>query len=144
MKNYMSILVAVDLNLKEDEELILKALKLAKNSDAKVYIVHVVDTAGNYGMASPQILLDSIENNQSNARKVLSELGARFEIPKESQIVKVGLVKEVIVDLVKNINADLLLMGNHGRHGILASFIYNNTVNLVKNVDCDMIAVWVA
>ena len=143
MKNYMNIIVALGLNQEEDELLLHKALDLSKDCNAKLNLVHVISPIYNYGMSSPEIF-DCVEKHEEYARKKIAELGAIYEIPKDSQFVKVGSIKNVIVDLVKKVEADLLVMGNHGRRGFNALFFDNNTVNLVKNTGCDMLAVKVA
>ena len=140
----MNILVAVELIREVDEEIIGRALDVAQGCDANLHLVHVVDTTGEYGVTSPHMLVDIIEEHEANARKQINELGTAFDIPQENQFVVVGLVREVIADLLKIIDADLLVVGNHGRHGFDALFHWNNTVSLAKHTDCDMLAVRVA
>ncbi|MFK7824188.1 MAG: universal stress protein [Oligoflexales bacterium] len=143
MNRYMNILVAVGLNQNEDEQLLRKALDLSKGYKAKLNLVHVISPIYNYGMSSPEIF-DCVEKHEAYARKRVAGLGTIYEIPRDSQFVKVGAIKKVIVDLVEIVEADLLIMGNHKRHGINGLFFDNNTVNLVKNTGCDMLAVRVA
>ena len=140
----MSILVAVELSRKKDEKVIRKALELAKKRKAELSLVHVVNPIYNFGMMSSQILIDCLQRHEAYARKKVSELGFQFKVPKESQFIKVGHVKEVITDLINIIDADLLVVGNYTRPGFDSLFHKNNAVSLIKHTDCDMLTVRVA
>ncbi|MFK7827600.1 MAG: universal stress protein [Oligoflexales bacterium] len=140
----MNILIAVELNQKEDQQIIYKTLELVKNRNSKIHLVHVVRPIYNFGMISTQILLECLQKHEAYARKKVSELGACYKVPKEFQFVKVGYIKEVITDLIHIIDADLLVMGNHDRHGFAVLIHRNKTINLLKHLDCDVLAVKVA
>ena len=144
MEDLMNLLVAVELDQKADEKVISKALDLVKYCNFNLNLVHVVDPVCDAGMISSQVFLDCLQNHEECAREKIAVLGSIFGVPKEFQFVKIGLVKEEIADLVKMIHVDLLVMGNHGRHGFDALFRWNNTVSLVRHADCDMLAVRVA
>ncbi|MFK7823458.1 MAG: universal stress protein [Oligoflexales bacterium] len=141
MREIMNILVAVDLDPKQSEQILETARDLRKDCTARVHLVHVIEPI--YEMISPRIL-DIVEEHKAYAKRKILDLGTLFDIPKEYQFVKVGNIRLEILDLIDLIDADLLVMGNHGRHGFKGLFNRNNTSELLKNLDCDMLSVRVA
>ncbi|MFK7826143.1 MAG: universal stress protein [Oligoflexales bacterium] len=141
MENSTNILVALELILEIDDKIMHKALDAANKQSANLNVVHVIDAVGEHGMVSPEFLSQDFEERQDDAIKKISELGFQFKVPKENRFVKVGGVKEVMVDLIRSIDASLLVVGNHSRHGFDTWFHWNHTINLVKHIDCDVLAV---
>ena len=138
----MNALVAVELDQETDSQLVSKAIDLTKNIKANLHILHVIEPIYTYGI-TPPLFVDP-KQYKDQVAKIMSDLGSKFNISKEFQYLKVGQVDEVIAHMVKAIDANLLVMGNHGRHGFNALFNSNHTTNLVKNMECDMLAVRVA
>ena len=139
MKDYMNILVAVELVRAVDEKIINEFLDMAKDGSINLHLVHIIEHA-----YTPTLFLDSRRKYEAYIRREMSELGADFDIPERNQFVIVGNIDKEIVDLLKIIDADLLVVGNHGRHGVQSLFHSNHTASLVKSADCDMLAVKVA
>ncbi|MFK7822684.1 MAG: universal stress protein [Oligoflexales bacterium] len=143
MKNYMNILVAVELIREIDENILGKTLDLSKNSDSKLHLVHVIEPVLNYGRI-PSMAMECPQKYESYVRRKISELGSKFAVPEKNQFVVVGRIENQIFGLIKIIDADLLVVGNHSRHGFRALFKNNHTSSLVKNTGCDMLAIRVA
>ena len=141
MEYNTNILVALELIQEIDEKILHKALDGSIINRLNVHVVHVIGIIGEQGMVPPDFLLEDLKEREDNAKKKIFELGSLFNIPMENRFVKVGNIKESMVDLIKNINAGLLVVGNHSRHGFDTWFHWNNTVNLLKNCDCDVFAV---
>ena len=125
----MNVLIAVELSNKIDQEVLDKAFYLTKVHNVNLHLVHAIEP--DQKMLYPQIKVNCVKR-KAFAKKKINELGSLLEIPKENLFVKIGTVKEVILDLVKSIDAELLLMGNSGRHGIKSLFNIYNSVNLVS------------
>lgn len=67
-------------------------------------------------------------------------MGKRIGIPENRQIVKIGSAKFVILEEAERINADLIIVGSHGRHGIRV--ILGSTANgVLHGAKCDALAV---
>ena len=140
MEKYKNILLAFDLNPKDDCRVSERALTFMKENKARLSLVHVVEPVANYGMSAHR-LLDCIEEHEAEAKEQVNELAKDLEIPEERQHVKVGAIPEIIVEVAKNIKADLIVMGNHGRHGIKSLFMHDTAASLIKHVDCDVLAI---
>ena len=124
---------------------------MAKLNNAKFHLVHVIEpvytygysygcTYGySYGVATP--VLNSPQQYESHVRKKISLLGSKFGIPKENLFVMGGHVKKEILELAHIIDADLLVMGNHRKHGFKSLLNSSRTAKFVKDTECDMLAV---
>lgn len=140
MEKYKNILLAFDLNPKDDQQVSERAFTFMQENKTSLSLVHVVEPVTNYGMSAHR-LLDCIEENEAEAKEKVSSLAQELEIPKDRQFVKVGAIPEIIVEVAKNIKADLIVMGNHGRHGIKSLFMHDTAASLIKHVDCDVLAI---
>ena len=139
MKYFKNILVAVELAQEVDEKIIEKALELAKDGNEGLHLVHVSEEA-----FTPSRYAESINEYEAGVRRKMSELGAKFNILKMHQFLKIGKVEKEIFKLIKFVDADLLVLGNHGRHGVEILFKADHTKSLLKQADCDVLAVKVA
>ena len=77
------------------------------------------------------------------AREKLDALvaGSKKQIDPKNVIFKDGLPDEVIVDAVKEVEADLLVMGSVARHGISGLLIGNAAERVLRQVRCSVLAV---
>ncbi|MFK7826144.1 MAG: universal stress protein [Oligoflexales bacterium] len=139
MKDFKNILVAVELTQEVDERIINKAVGLTKNENESLHLVHVTEEA-----YTPSRFAKSLHEYEAGIRRKMSELGTKFNVRKMNQFVKTGNVEKEIFKLLKFIDADLLVLGNHGRHGIESLFRANHATSLLKDADCDVLAVKVA
>ena len=140
-KKHKHLLVAVELNSDEDQLILQKAKKISGCSKEDISLVHVVDYFDNYGVSSSHCLVAGIEKEEFEMRKKIKNLAKNAGVPKKNCYVKTGVVKDVISEVVKVVDSDLLVVGNHGRHGFKSLFYYNNTTSLIKSMDCDILAV---
>jgi universal stress protein A len=130
MKEYKHILLAVELEGGCDKLPAHRALSLAKEFEAQLTVVHAVEHMTSYGAAYgiaagadiEEILLD-------NAKEAMTRLGAELQIPESRQLIKMGPAKLVILEEAKEIGADLIIVGSHGRHGV--RLLLGSTANAV-------------
>lgn len=113
---YRHILIATDLH-QENIEVALKAQQLAKHYSASLSLVHVVESLLGYASSYGGIANLEEEIKQEAIVK-LAELGQRVGVDVASQHLDFGSPKIIILEVAKNINADLLIVGSHGRHGL--------------------------
>jgi len=102
-----------------------QGLTLAKTLGSKVTAVTVTEpwtaaVSGEWAVAFP---VEEYEKAAAaNAQKILksvSETAARFGVECEAVHVKDQFAAEGIVDEAKNRNCDLIVMGSHGRRGLV-------------------------
>jgi manganese transport protein len=125
--NYHRIVIAIDFS-KVDALTIQSALAQGPN-DAQYLLVHAVETAG------AMVYGSDISDSESKQDEVALEDYARQIREKGFDVaIKIGYgsPKKVIPELVKEFNADLLVMGAHG-HNMLKDFIFGTTVDAVRH-----------
>ncbi len=123
MSAYRKILVPVD-GSKASQRGLREAVRLAKEQDARIVLLHVVDEF--YVVASPEMgaySADMVELLRKSGKRLLEK--ARAVVAKQG--VKVDTVmREIIggpaageiVRQARKIRADLIVIGTHGRRGI--------------------------
>lgn len=125
--NYQRIVVAIDFS-KVDALAIQSALAQGPK-DAKYLLVHAVETAGAmvYGSDISDMESQRDEAALENYARQMREKGHDVSIK-----IGFGSPKIVIPALVKEFEADLLVMGAHG-HNLVKDFIFGTTVDAVRH-----------
>ena len=120
---YRKILVPVDGSAASESGL-REAIKLAKSTGARLHIVHVVDELlFEPGFISREPYDQLIESLRLNGKKILEETksvarDAGVEFVTELIETVGGRVSSLILDAARQANADLIIMGTHGKRGI--------------------------
>ena len=137
MSDYNTILLAVDLS-EEAEQVTKKAKALASSNNAMLHAIHVVEpTTYAYGGDIPIIAMDEVEDT---ARSQMTEFAEPHGIPDENQHVVLGRPVRVIHSTAEELNADLIVVGSHGRHGL--ALLLGSTANgVLHGATCDVLAV---
>lgn len=139
MAAYSRLLIAVDLS-SEAETVLSRALMLAGDA-ARLTLLHVVepiiaDPGYDFLPAVPQELQDDLVEN---ARRFLAGLAQRCPVPVRQQI-ELGAVKAEILRCARESQADLIVVGTHGRHGV--ALLLGSTANsILHGTPCDVLAV---
>lgn len=144
MYRHKHILVAADLIDHDDHPVIERAQEIASAAGAQVSLLHVIEFMYNYG--APW----GIENNSEwqeevfqQAQEKMKAIAEKLNVPKERQFIEVGQAKKIILEKTKELDADLIIVGSHGRHGV-GLFLFGSTANSVlQNAKCDVLAVHV-
>lgn len=141
MSGYKKILVAVDLS--EESAIILdKAREIAKLYAAELSMVHVMEPiAVGYAVEVTSVDIEGLhEEAARHARIALQELGASVDIPAHRLHNLLGQPAREIRALAKDIEADLVVMGGHGKHGW--DLLFGSTSSGVTHgVGCDLLIV---
>jgi universal stress protein A len=135
---YKHILFATDLT--EDTEYLLNKVRAVCNlTNAKLSLVHVVEPLPGYSYA--YLGIEDIEGQLINeARQSIEKLGAQLNVNAKNQFVEVGPTKTKILKVAEDINADLIVCGSHGRHGL--SLLLGSTANaILHGAKCDVLTV---
>jgi universal stress protein A len=135
MSDYSTVLIAVDLT-DEADEVAAKAVSFNKTNHAALHIVYVIKPLHfvDVGVASIRLAI------QKQAEADLADFASRYKIPSENLHICEGRPRDEIHQLVKDIGADLVVIGNHGRHGL--SLLLGSTANgVLHGSTCDVLVV---
>ena len=140
MKNYKNILVAVELIEKNDADLVHHAEYLCGKTKANIVLVHAVEHIGGYGAYGIGVGVEVERVVIDNATEEMRKLGKRLGVLEKKQVIKIGAAKFVILEEAEKIKADLIIVGSHGRNGLMA--VLGSTSNAVLHgAKCDVLAV---
>ena len=141
MAKYKHILVAIDLT-PEGEKILERAIELSKQNGATLSLVNVVEHITSiydteFGFPEPP----DIERDLSlKAQERLEKIKQGHQITDAASYVRSGTAKHEIIDLAKEIDADLIVIGSHGRHGL--QLLLGSTANGILHLaTCDVLAV---
>ena len=135
MPQLKKIICALDLS--EHSKVVADyATMLAKMSGASVVAVYAAPTLTQYtGFHVPPNTIDSVVGEiVSGAEKAMSTFVAEHfaDVPVKSEVV-VGYAAEEILALAENEQADIIVMGTHGRKGIDRILFGSVAEKVVKN-----------
>ncbi|NOT11274.1 MAG: universal stress protein [Methylococcaceae bacterium] len=142
MENYKHILLAVDF-FENDAIVSSRAKDLADRYQAALSIIHVVDslpmTHSDYGLDLP-FNLDLAAELTAVARVRLAKLAEQLQVSESKTWLEMGSPKQEIIRIATENEADLIVMGSHGRHGF--GLLLGSTANAVlHHAKCDVLAV---
>lgn len=135
---YKQVLLATDL-LAENSPLFDKAVSLAKEWNASITIVHIVEPLPSYGYAYVGSA-DVEETLIEEAKKQLEDIGNKYQIANDRLIVDIGPTKTEIVRLAEEHKADLIILGSHGRHG-WSSLLGSTANSVLHSANCDVLTI---
>lgn len=140
MSTYSHILLAIDLS-DESDQLINKAAELAQLYQAELDIIHVVEPLTfAYGGDVPMDLSTIQEQLDEHAEHKLGQLCASINHPVSKRYIVTGHTESEIHRVAKEVNADLIIVGSHGRHGL--ALLLGSTANgVLHGAQCDVLAI---
>jgi universal stress protein A len=134
---YKRILHATDL-LSNHECLTEKAIKIAKQFNATIYLLHVIELPTSYQVAQGLGFTELVNPAKDDAQTVLSLIGENLNIPLSHQFVEIGSVKENIFNKVEELDCQLIIIGSHSIHGF--DSILGSTAHAITNrAPCDVV-----
>ena len=140
MSEYSHILVGVDLT-EESRPVSERACSLAKAFGAELSLIHVIEPLSlAYGGDIPMDLSTIQEQIQETAKTHLAEFAESLSISEEDRHLIFGRPETEIHTLANEIDADLIVVGSHGRHGL--ALLLGSTANgVLHGSPCDVLAV---
>ncbi|MDZ7751169.1 MAG: universal stress protein [Gammaproteobacteria bacterium] len=140
---YHHILAAVDLSPDADT-VAGRALALAHEFDARLTILHVtanlMEEPAYEFMTTLPMDVDIQSEVVAQANRSLEDLCRRLGDEHIHHLVEVNTPKHGILDVAQREEADLIVMGNHGVHGL--ELLLGSTANgVLHHAPCDILAV---
>ena len=133
---YKHILFATDLS-KLGNTIAPKVKKIAELHKAKISLITVLEQTAIYGYPGVGEVENSINEKTQNA---MTEFSDKIQVPKERQYIEFGSVKKQVLSCAKSINADLIIAGSHGHHGV-SRFLGSSANAIVNNAKCDVLLI---
>ncbi len=137
---YKHILFATDFS-PESRRAQVRAVDVAQQYGAQLSIIHVVDYLPVSQLDGGLSVVPDLEQKlNENARDDITACGAEIPLKLSHEHVCTGSPKREITDYAQAINADLIVLGSHGRHGL--GLLLGSTANGVLHLArCDVLAV---
>jgi len=141
MTDYTHILLAIDFSPATDS-VTRQAMKLCRAFKTKLSLVHVVEFTP-MNLSNDMALPQEVEFGQElleQSKQRLQQLGKELGIDQSECYVPQGSTRREILQLAKERNVDLIVIGSHGRQGIQR--LLGSTANAVLHgAPCDVLAV---
>ena len=134
---YKRVLLACDLHA-DSQPVIDQAKAMAKQFNAQLDLVCVAPDAAALGvMTLPNMEHDILARVREKAETLAREIG----IDATHVHVKQGVIRLGVLEVAKSINADLIVVGSHGRH-TLGAVVLGSTANaLLHHAKSDVLVV---
>jgi len=123
-----------------------KAIVLAQAFDGRVTVLNVVDVypfagiGADYAFGQSEYLAAATASaNQALARAEAAV--AAGGVPCERRIVEGHVIHEGIIDAAKTLEADLIVMGSHGRHGFEKVLLGSTTQRVLSRTSLPVLVV---
>ncbi|MCB5161831.1 universal stress protein [Marinomonas algarum] len=137
---YNKILLAIDLT-DESIDVANKAVSLCKATGAELTILHVIESLNYaYGGDVPIDITDIQAQLQETAKERITALEEQLDFPVQETCVSQGGIESEIHRIASEKEADLIVVGSHGRHGL--ALLLGSTANgVLHGAPCDVLAV---
>ncbi len=148
-KMFERILVGIDFSDFSQEALRISS-GLAKSFANTVFIVHVFESPGEIDPAvmigdsrAIRALLDLQKKSMESALKNLNTWVEKYDWGNATLAVKVepGTAHNLLIEMAKESDIDLIVIGAHGRSGFRQMFIGTTTERVVRKSSCPVLAV---
>lgn len=134
-----NILLATDFS-SGSETAVKYAQALARRHGSRVYAIHV-NSPDSYNLLDPDAFAITFNAPQANSKNIPDVLhGLLTGLPSQTPM-RQGQVWEVISDVVKRNEIDLLVLASHGRHGIPRLVLGSVAEDVFRNVSCPVLTV---
>ncbi|MFB6206823.1 MAG: universal stress protein [Haloglomus sp.] len=139
---YDSILVPVD-GSDASGQAVEHASQLAQEHDARLHLVTVVEFPEARAVGAADSLSDQAVETMADQGETLVEQAAAG-VPDELSVVTVveeGTPSETITEHAASLDADLIVMGSHGRSGLERLALGSTTERVVRRADVPVLTV---
>lgn len=138
-----NILVPTDLS-EGAEEALDYACELARQFGATVHLLHVIGipTLGvpELGVAMTSTVIDQMIRENQSALEELADR-KRGAATFGQVLLRTGDARDLINQTAKDLAADLIVMGTHGRRGVTRALLGSVTETVVRSAPCPVLTV---
>lgn len=145
MKRIRRILHATDYS-EASERAFQEAVKLAKQNDAELWVVHVIEAVPyaigeEYGGPDLYLRLEEAtkQKSQASMNKLMQRL-QRLKVKAKSLLLK-GTADQQIVKAANSKKVDMIVIGTHGRTGLTKLFMGSVAGKVVSTALCPVLTV---
>jgi universal stress protein A len=140
MPGYRRIMLAVDLT-EESNSVAERAKELTRVFDAELHVVHVIEPLSlAYGGDIPMDLSTVQDQIHEQAKGHLAEFAAMLGVPAGRQHLIFGRPESEIQRTAQSVDADVIVVGSHGRHGL--ALLLGSTANgVLHQARCDVLTI---
>jgi nucleotide-binding universal stress UspA family protein len=135
------ILVATDLS-ECAEQALDYAVALAGKLEAKIHLLSVIGIPSmgipEVGVAVTNTLIESTVHTQQAG---LDKLVSRRASANIETLLRTGDARDLIIDVAREIGADLIVMGTHGRRGVRRALIGSIAESVVRTAPCPVLTI---
>lgn len=138
--DYRHIIVGLDLS-EESSQVLDRAISMAQAYSAQLSLAHVIEPLTfAYGGDIPMDLSEVQDQLQQQATEQLSRMAQKVGVPDVRQHVVIGQPATEMHRLAKDQQADLIVVGSHGRQGL--ALLLGSTANgVLHGAETDVLAV---
>ena len=134
---YTTILYATDLS-ENHYDISKKAAEIAKSFGAKLHLLHVIQPPQTLQLAQGLGFAELYAPVKEDAETVMKLLGDALNIPPEQQHVEIGPIKTHIINKVKELGCQLIIIGSHTPNAL--PYFLGSTANaVVHKASCDVL-----
>jgi nucleotide-binding universal stress UspA family protein len=134
-----NILLATDFS-PGSETAVKYAQAIGRRHASRVHTIHV-NSPDSYNLLDPDAFAITFNGPEANSKNVADVLhGLLTGLPSQTPL-RQGEVWEVISDVVKRNEIDLLVLASHGRHGIPRLVLGSVAEEVFRNVSCPVLTV---
>ncbi|CAH9057153.1 Universal stress protein E [Pseudoalteromonas haloplanktis] len=131
-----------DQHLSLNKRIIKDAQFLCELANAKLNLVNAypatpVNIAIEIPEFNPGLYNESVKKHHIEST---NELASEFNLTSEQCFIEEGLPEDVIPDVAKRLNSELVVIGTVGRTGLSAALVGNTTEHVIDSLDCDVLA----
>lgn len=143
MSDYRTILVPYDFSA-HSRVALAEASELATRLDAELHLVHVIQPPtftyghGIYGAAAPPVNMPEL---REAALRALREVAQGLPGKAKTHVVEGSGIADMIHEAAKQVSADLIVMGTHGRTGLAHAFLGSVTERTLRRAPCPVLTV---
>jgi universal stress protein A len=140
MTLYRHIVVGLDLS-EESPQVLEKASALARALNVPLSVAHVIEPLTfSYGGDMPVDLSEVQEQLQLKAEQELQRLSKLVNYPIQQEHILIGQPAAELHHLAGQLEADLIIVGSHGRKGF-ALLLGSTSNSVLHGASCDVLAV---
>lgn len=123
----------------------------ARRRDSALHLLHAFDsglfTLGHapfaampYLAGTSAVALEALDNLRTLAKQRLEKTLREVDVPGDTAV-RVGFAKDVIVQYAESIDAELIVLGTHGRSGLARLTLGNTAASVIESAPCAVLVV---